>query len=185
MKKRILISIGLFLITVCFAFAQKYYTRQGHIYFISHTEIIDIDANNYQVGSILNTKTGEMVFVVLMEAFEFELALAEEHFNENYVESHKYPKANFKGKITNMDEINFDKNGTYDAIVEGDMTIHGVTNKIKQTGTLEVKDDEIIGESHFKIAVKDYDIEIPNIVEEKVAKIIPIDVNVNYKPYNK
>jgi len=164
---------------------NKYFTRSAHIYFISHTDIIDIDADNHQVGSMFDTKTGEIVFSVSMKSFEFKLALAEEHFNENYVETHKYPKAKFKGKIVDISSINFAKDGIYRAFVEGEMTIHGITKKIKAKGSLEMKNSFIYIKSHINIALSDYDIKVPNIVKDKVAKIINIKINAKYKPYEK
>jgi len=164
---------------------DKYITRTGHAYFISHTDIIDIDGDNYQVGSILNIKTGEMIFTVLMKSFQFTLALAEEHFNENYVESHKFPKATFKGKILNIEQIDLTKAGKYSVEVEGDLTIHGETNKIKEKGLLEVKGDKIYATSKFSIALKDYKIGIPKLVADKVAPIIPISINLEYELLNK
>lgn len=178
--------ISIFLFLSANAIAQNiYFTKTGHIYFISHTFIIDIDAVNNNTGSFLNIKTGEIILVVIMKSFEFKLALAEEHFNENYVESHKYPKSKFKGKIINIHNIDLAKQGRYDVVVEGELTIHGITNKIKKKGTLVVKNGKIYAKSKFEISLKDYNIKIPNLVKNKVAEIIPIDVNMVYELYNK
>jgi polyisoprenoid-binding protein YceI len=103
----------------------------------------------------------------------------QEHFNENYVESDKFPNATFKGKVTNLTEINFTKNGKYKAMVEGDLTIHGVTKKVKQTGTFEIKDGKILTNAKFSIAIKDYNIKIPNTVLKNIAENVDITVNVS------
>ena len=87
----------------------------------------------------MDPATGEIAFNLLVKSFEFKIALMQEHFNENYMESDKYPKASFKGKITNLDKINFKKDGVYPAEVIGDLTIHNVTKPLTAKGTLEVK----------------------------------------------
>ena len=178
--------ISLFFILIINSFGQeKYFTRNGHIYFISRTAAIDIDANNHQVGSIINIKTGEMVFSVLMKSFEFELALAEDHFNEDYVESDKYPKSKFKGKILNINEIDLNRNGNYNVKIEGELSIHGKAKTIKKFGTLLVKNGKITGKSEFTILLDDFNIKVPNMVKDKVAKEIEIKVNLTYELYNK
>ena len=160
------------------------FTKTGHIYFISHTDIIDIDANNNQVGSILNTKTGEIVFTLLMKSFEFKLALAYEHFNENYVESHLYPKSKFNGSILNIKTVDFSKDGIYLVDVDGDLSIHGQTKKIKTSGTISIKEGKVYAKSNFEIALADYKIEVPYLVKDRVAQKIQIQVNMTYEPYH-
>ncbi len=164
---------------------SKYFTRSGHVYFMSHTDIIDIDANNHQVVSFLDIESGEMVFAVLMKSFEFTLATAEEHFNENYAESDKYPKAKFKGKILEFDKIDLTKPGKYNVHVKGNLTIKDRTHTITEKGTLEVKNDKIIGKSAFDIAIADYNISVPKVVEDRVAKIVNLKINMEYIPYKK
>jgi polyisoprenoid-binding protein YceI len=112
-----------------------------------------------------------------MKSFEFEKALMQEHFNENYVESAKFPDATFKGKVININEINFTKNGKYKAFVEGDLKIHGVTKKVKQNGSIEVKDGKIIIIAKFPIILKDYNIKIPKAVINNIAENVDITVN--------
>jgi hypothetical protein len=162
-----------------------WFTRTGKIYFISHTDIIDIDANNYQVGSFLNVKTGEMVFSLLMKSFQFTLPLAEEHFNENYVESEKYPKATFKGKIVGFDPARIVPDQEYPVEVEGELTMHGVTSRIKEKGVLKKNSDGIRATSKFQIELDTYKIKVPDIVKDRVAPVIPIEVEILYKPYGK
>jgi hypothetical protein len=160
-------------------------TKTGRIYFISHTDIIDIDANNYQVGSFLNVKTGEMVFSLLMKSFQFTLPLAEEHFNENYVESEKYPKATFKGRIIGFDPGKIVPDKEYPVEVEGDLTMHGITSKVKEKGVLKKTADGIRATSKFEILLDTYKIKVPDIVKDRVAPVIPIEVEILYKPYSK
>lgn len=161
--------------------AQNYITRTGYIRFYSEAPLENIEAVNRQVNSALNVETGDFVFRVLMRSFNFEKALMQEHFNENYVESHKYPNASFQGKITNIDEIDFSAPGTYNAVVEGELTIKDATNSIKETGTLEVKADEITGKTVFTILLEDYNIEIPSAVSRNISEEIEITVDVELK----
>jgi hypothetical protein len=174
----IFIFLGLFFT----ANAQKYITKNGYIGFYSSTPVEDIKADNNQVASILNAATGEIVFQVLNKSFRFEKALMEEHFNENYIESEKFPKSTFSGKITDLSAISFSKNGVYDITVEGDMTIHGVTDRVSVKGTLEVVKDGINAKSKFNIVPERYDIKIPGVVRNNIAKTIEVTVIMNYSP---
>ena len=159
--------------------AQKYITKNGHIRFFSSTSVEDIEAHNRQVNSALDQQTGDFVFKVLMKSFQFEKALMQEHFNENYVESDKFPNASFVGKVLNIKDIDFAKNGSYNATVEGELTIKGVTKKVAEKGTFEVKDGKVTGKSTFNVLLSDYDIKIPNTVASNISKSIQIDVDVN------
>lgn len=162
-----------------------WFTRTGHIYFISHTEIIDIDANHYQTGSFLNTRTGEMAFTLLMKSFRFTLPLAEEHFNENYVESDKFPKASFKGRIMDFDPLKLMQETDYNVVVQGDLTIHGITATVKEAGVLKKSGNKISAVSKFTILLDTYGIKVPAVVEDRVAKEIPIQIDLTYEPYKK
>jgi hypothetical protein len=162
--------------------AQKYMTKNGFIGFYGHTPMEDIKADNNQVASILDISTGELVFQVLVKSFHFERALMEEHFNENYMESDKIPKAEFKGKITNLASVDFKKNGIYEVTVEGDMKIHDVTNKIGTKGTIEVIAGGINANSKFNVVPEDYKINIPGVVREKIAKSLEVTVTMKYTP---
>ncbi|TSA38815.1 MAG: YceI family protein [Porphyromonadaceae bacterium] len=162
-----------------------WFTRTGHIYFISHTDIIDIDANHYQTGSFLNIASGEIALTLLMKSFQFTLPLAEEHFNENYVESEKFPKATFKGKILDFDPSKLLNDIDYKVVIQGDLAIHGVTSSVREQGILRRSGNEIRAVSRFTIQLDTFNIKVPNIVEDRVAKEIPIDVNLKYEPYKK
>jgi polyisoprenoid-binding protein YceI len=104
----------------------------------------------------------------------------EEHFNENYMESDKIPKSVFKGKITNPASVNFSRNGTYDVTVEGDLTIHDVTNKISVNGTIEVVTGGINASSKFKIVPEDYKVVIPSVVRDKINKDLEVTVAMKF-----
>lgn len=177
--------ISFFILLSIPSYSQKYLTKTGHIWFVSNAPLETIEAHNRQVNVALNTQNADFIFKVLIKSFEFKNALMQQHFNENYMESDKYPEATFKGKIVNISEINFSKDGSYPAVVEGEMTIHGVTQKIKQTGVLQVKGSQIIATSVFTIALKDYNITIPTAVVKKIAEVVQIQVNVTLNPVKK
>ncbi len=177
MKNLIRFSIILLMISGS-VFGQKYMTKNGKISFFSNGQTEKIEAVNNQVSSALDITTGDLVFKLLMKSFLFEKALMQEHFNENYVESDKFPDASFKGKVTNLSEINFTKNGKYKAMVEGDLKIHGVTKNVKSPGNIEVKDGKIIATAKFSLLLKDYGIKIPNTVINNISESIEITVNV-------
>ncbi len=162
--------------------AQKYMTRNGYIGFYSHTSMEDIKGDNNQVASILDTSTGEFVFQVLIKSFHFDKALMEEHFNENYMESEKFPKSAFKGKIMNLASIDFSKSGNYDVTVEGDLNIHNVTNKVTVKGNIEVISGGLNANSKFNIVPEDYKINIPGVVRDNIAKNLEVTVSIKYLP---
>ena len=164
---------------------EKYFSKTGHIRFFGETPLETIDANNNQVATVINIKTGAIAFDVLIKSFKFKKALMEEHFNENYIHSAKYPKCTFSGKFIDFDIDNFTKDGTYKTMVEGDLTMHGVTKHIKQSGSLEVKDGKIFAKSKFNVKPEDFNIEIPGIVRDKIAKTMEVTVDITYEPFNK
>lgn len=183
MKKAVLIMS--LLVAVSVTFGQKFITKNGYIKFYSETPVETIEAHNRQVNSALDITTGDFVFKVLIKSFEFEKALMQEHFNENYMESDKFPDATFSGKILNLSAIDFTKDGKYEAEVEGDMKIHGETKKVKEKGTFEVSGGKITGKSVFMVHLADYKIKIPNTVVNNIAEDIQVTVDVNLEQLKK
>ncbi len=164
-------------------FSQSVFmTRNGQVSFFSKTQMENIEGTNNEVTSMIDTSKGDIVFAVLVKSFRFEKALMEEHFNENYLESTKFPKATFQGKFTNTQSINFTKDGTYTATVEGDLTMHGVKQRQTATGTITVKNGKISAVSTFTIKLADYKIERPSLVADKISETIEIRVNCQYEP---
>ena len=182
MKKLLFIS---FLISsVAFVNAQgMYMTKTGKVSFYSRAKSIEkVEADNNEVSSIFNTQTGDLVFAILIKSFHFESALMEEHFNENYLESSKFPKATFKGKISNLASVNLTKDGAYPVTVDGDLTLHGVTKKVSSTGSVTIKSGKIAAFSKFSVKLKDYEITIPSLVKDKISEDIDITVDCKYEP---
>jgi polyisoprenoid-binding protein YceI len=117
-----------------------------------------------------------------MKGFEFKKALMQEHFNENYVESDKYPKAEFRGQVTNNNEIAYTKDGSYNAHVKGKLTLHGQTKDVEADGKITVKSGKLVLTSKFNILMSEYDIDIPGPVQENMSDNITISVNCTLDP---
>ncbi|NUM31939.1 MAG: YceI family protein [Bacteroidetes bacterium] len=159
----------------------KYIAKNGKVNFFSHTDLEDISADNNKVSSILDSKTGKLAIELLIKSFHFKKALMEEHFNENYMESDKFPKSKFDGKIENINDVDFSKNGTYNINISGNLTIKDKTNKVSTKGTLKVDGQKLNGKAVFKILLSDYDIKIPAMVKEKISNEIEISVDIEYQ----
>jgi YceI-like domain len=180
--KTILISVLLFLGALSVVHAQdKFFTRSGQVHFSASTPLENIEADNDKGTSVLVAATGQVEYAVLMKAFIFEKALMQDHFNENYVESTKFPKAVFKGNITNIADVDFNKDGTYAIKLSGKLTLHGVTRDITANGNMIVKNGTPSAKVSFEVAVADYEIEIPTLVKDKVARTVKIDVSASYE----
>jgi polyisoprenoid-binding protein YceI len=178
-----LVALVISVLALCAVHAQgKYFTKTGKVDFVSKAPIEDIEATNKTVTAVLDATTGNMQFSVQMKSFEFEKKLMQEHFNANYVESDKYPKAEFKGTIVNNKAVNYTKDGSYPVKVKGKMTIHGVTKEVEAPGTIKVSGGKITAGSTFDIRLSDYNISIPAVVKDKVSNSIKISVNTSLEP---
>lgn len=174
------------LLTTAFVQAQDMLiTKNAKVRFFSTTPIEDIEAINQEATSLINKSNGEMAFTVLIKSFRFQKALMQEHFNENYMESDKFPKSTFKGSITSLSDINFAKDGTYKTDVKGDLTMHGVTQPVTTSGTITVKDGKVSSNAVFKVKLDDYKIERPAVVANKIADFIEVTVDAAYEPFKK
>ena len=183
MLKKNLIAVATFLLIAGITHAQgRYFTKTGRIEFSSKAPLEDIDAVNKSVTAVLDAKSGALQFSVLMKGFEFDKALMQEHFNENYIESDKFPKADFKGTITNNNDIDYSKPGTYTANVNGKLTIRGVTKDVQTTGTIKVEGENLATTSAFNILLSDYNIKIPAVVKDKINNNVRISVNTKLEP---
>jgi len=158
-------------------FAQKYMTRTGRVTFYSATSMENIQAINNEVAAVADAGSGELIFQVPIKSFKFEKALMQEHFNENYMESDKFPKAEFRGSISEPAKVKYTQDGSYNATAKGKMTIHGVSRDIVVPGTINVKGRDVTFNAKFKVRSADYGIKIPSLVEGKIAKEIDVTVN--------
>lgn len=180
MKKIIVTHLLIFFIGLA-AYSQTYITRNGNVSFYSHTALEDIKAQNNEAVSVLNAATGDLEFKVAVKSFHFPKTAMEEHFNnDDYMSSEKYPKAGFKGKITNISSVNFSKDGTYNVSVAGNLTIRDVTKPVSAQGSITVKGGNITVASSFNIKRKDYNVIGESFVQKKIAEDIQININCQY-----
>ena len=178
--KQTLIVVVLFVLTLPVFSQKRYFTKSGQINFAAGTAVEDIDGINKSTTSVFDAVSGQLEFAVLVKGFEFKRALMQEHFNENYMESDKYPKSVFKGKITNIDKVNFQKDGSYPVTVKGVLDMHGVKKEIETTGTFKVAGEAVHSDAAFTVLLEDYKIAIPSLVKDKISKTVTIKVNCNY-----
>ena len=176
--KKAAILLALTLSTVLSA--QKLATRSGYIKFYSHATVEDIEAENNQVSSVIDMETGAFAFLVPVKGFQFEKALMQEHFNENYMESGEYPKASFKGTLAGYEKIKLDKDGTYPVTFNGIMNIHGTDKEIAEKGTITVKNGKVMLDSKFNLKPADYGVEIPASKKDNISSTLEVTVKMNY-----
>jgi hypothetical protein len=161
---------------------ERYLTKDGKVTFFSKAPIEDITAGNDQVLSIIDTNKGAMAISILMKSFLFEKALMQEHFNENYVESDKFPKATFKGTILNFSNIS---SAPSKFQVRGILTIHGESKEITIEGLFSKTGSGITATGDFTINLDDFKVKIPAIVAKNIAKNIKISFDFNHQPFQK
>jgi polyisoprenoid-binding protein YceI len=184
MKNTSLLTISLALLMTFSAYGQgKLKSSKSRIKFYSHTVAEDIEANNYSSVSTMNTESGEVVFSVPMQGFEFENATMQKHFNsENFLDTKTHPKGKLVGKIANIDEIDFTKDGVYQADVEGELSIKGETKPISEKGSVTVKDGNISVESKFDLTLADYGIRfVKGKPSTNVAAVVEVTVLADYQ----
>ena len=158
--------------------AQKYYTKDAKVSFDATSALEKIVGANPKGTLVIDGATGKIEAAVLIKGIHFDQALMEEHFNENYMESTKFPKATFTGDIPNYKTVNLEKDGNYNVTLKGKLTIHGVTKDVETKAILSVKNKMVtFGKANFTIAVADYGIKIPGIVKDKIAKEAKIEVS--------
>ena len=161
---------------------SKYMTKTGSMSFeASQPTFEPIEASHTAVSALLNVETGELAVLALVRGFRFPLALMEEHFNENYIESHKYPKTSFKGSILNFDP-NALSNQPITVQLTGELSMHGVTNTINVEGRMTKIDGLITLESSFAVKTSDYAIEIPSLVRKQIDENVQIEVSLPLQP---
>ena len=186
MKKTILLSVLAALFISAAGYAQnsdKLVSSKTHVKFFSSTPAEDIEANNTASVSTIIKSSGAVVFSVPMQGFEFEKALMQKHFNgKKFLDTKSFPKAKLKGTIKNLSEVDFSKDGTYQALVEGELTIKGKTKPIKEKGTIEVKGNIVKVQSKFDITLADYGVTfVKGKPSTNIAKTVEVTVKAEYK----
>jgi polyisoprenoid-binding protein YceI len=182
--KSFLIITGFLLAGIAGDAQDKFYTKAGHIQFnaTAANSPEKIIGENHASVCVLDTKTGALQFSVPMSGFEFEKALMQEHFNENYVETKLFPKAEFRGSITNNAAVQYAKDGTYKVKVKGNLVMHGVTKEVIADGEIIVKGGKISAKAGFSVTLLDYNIKIPTVVADKVGTQARIVVDCALEP---
>ncbi len=173
MKKFTLTTL-LFIMLLANAFAQKYYSKTTKAYFKNNPTVGTIEATNKATTLVIDSKTGAVAVSILIKGFTFEKALMQQHFNETYLESDKFPKAEFKGTIANNDNVKYTTDGTYSVKITGKLTIHGVTKDMATPATIAVKAGAVTATTEFNVSVEDYNIAIPAAVKNSVGKNVKI-----------
>lgn len=159
---------------------NRYFTKNGQITFAAGTALEDIDGTNKSTSSVYDVNTGQIEFAVLIKGFEFKRALMQEHFNENYLESDKYPKAVFRGKVIDAGQLNFKKDGAYPITVKGTLEMHGVKKEITVPGAIKVAGTAVNASAVFDILLSDFNITIPGLVKDKISKSVNVRIECNY-----
>lgn len=159
--------------------AQKYTAEKGQISFFSDAAIEDIEAINTVVGSLFNATTGELVYIMKIRDFVFAKSLMREHFNEKYMESEKFPKATFQGKVLGYKP---GVGGEQKVKAVGKLFIHGVAKDVDVPGTVELSDGKLLIKSKFKVKLSDYNIKIPTLVWQNIAEEVEVRIDFIYKP---
>ena len=177
-QRRILSLLALLLFSaVSLGHAQgRYLTKEGRVSFFSTSIIEDIEAINNATAAIIDVGTNQFAFSVPIKEFTFKRTLMQEHFNENYMESGRFPRATFTGRFVKIDLSSVQAPGSHTFQAEGDLTLHGVTHRISVPAALEIKNGQLQAFATFNVAPADYNIEIPLLVRENIAKIVRIRV---------
>ncbi|SNT30605.1 YceI-like domain-containing protein [Ekhidna lutea] len=179
MIKKIVFLIFLF---SCLAgLSQKFKSSSSLISFYSEATLEDITASNKSASSLIDLNNKAIVIVVPIKSFSFKKKLMQEHFNENYLESHKYPNATFKGKIVEWDG----SVGETEATAEGTLEIHGITKEVSIVGDINYQGDNIRLNTTFPVRLEDFKIKIPKAVFYNIAEVVEVTATFDYKPYEK
>ncbi len=187
MKKNLFPILLICLTTTQLAFSQsnKYFSKNAIISFDAEGKLDDIEeikATTKQAICIYDDASRNFEWSVSIKSFVFANSLMQEHFNENYLESSKYPKATFIGKIDPSNTLTFDKDGTYPVKVTGKLTMHGITQNVSTSGMFNIQKGIISASAKFEVTLADYKIDIPTLVFMKVAEIVKINVSTNLQP---
>jgi len=174
-----LLTLGLFTMSSFGFWEEKLTINKTKVSFFSHTPVEDITAVNYKTVGTLDKQTGEVVFSVPMQSFEFDKALMQKHFNSpDFLDTKSHPKSKFVGKVENLSEINLSKEGSYPAKVSGSLTIKDKSNPINENGTITVKGGKVHVQTKFDVTLADYGI---TFVKGKPSTNIAKNVTINFE----
>ena len=175
--KKVMFGLVAMMLTMSVS-AQKFFTKDADVAFDANSPLEKIEGKTNKGTLVIDAATGKLESAVLVKGFHFRSALMEEHFNENYMESGKFPKAIFAGTITNFNTVNLKKDGSYPVTVSGNLTMHGVTKPVQSKGSLTVKGGMITNaKAALTVTMADFNIAIPSAVKDKIAKEAKIDIN--------
>ena len=182
---RQLIVLSAFLAISLYSSAQNqlYNIKNSEISFFSKGPIADIEAKNTKTSSVINVDNRELVVRIPIAQFQFINKLMQQHFNEKYLESEKFPYATFKGTINEV--INFSKSGTYNLSASGTLNIHGVDQERTIKGKLIIDENNLNLDAKFEVLLIDHKIDIPKFVFKKIAENIAVTASFNYIPNKK
>ena len=155
--------------------AQQYYTNKGKVSFFSEAPIENISAINEDVSAIIDSQTGGFAFRLKIEDFTFPNSLMQEHFNESYLESEKYPLSTFTGVVDNFSDLDLSTKQNF--VVNGSLSMHGISKDAQMKATAQMINDELHISSTFDVALDDFDIDIPKIMMYKIAEVIQVVVD--------
>ena len=183
--QKIVVTLSALVLSLSVSFAQIYTAKSGatNITFFSSSPLEDITATNKGGVIVFKSTSNEIQIKVAIMNFKFKNALMEEHFNENYMETEKFPNATFKGKIN--EAIDLTKDGEQKVTVTGKMEIHGVTKDETYDGTITKSGNDIIIRTKFKVKLVDYNIKVPSLYVKNIAEIVDVDVASTLEPYQK
>jgi len=177
MIKSLTLFFALIILTPLTTFAQRYFAEKSKVTFFSDGVVEDITASNTKVTSIFDVR-GDIAFLLSVKDFEFEKKLMQVHFNEKYMESEKFPKSSFQGRVVGFDPA---IKGTQQVKAVGKLSIHGVTRDVEAPGTVEVVDNQLLVRSKFTVKLIDYNVKVPQIIWKNIAQQVEVSIDFTYR----
>ena len=187
MKKTTIITIMISVTILMVSFKpapEKWVSSKTHVKFFSSTPAEDIEAGNYKTVSTITTNSGEVVFSVPMQSFEFEKSQMQKHFNQDkFLDTKKFPKAKFTGKITNLSKIKWEEDGTYNTLISGELSIKGISKTYNEEGSITISGNSVSVNSTFHVTLADHGIAFEDgKPSTNVAKNVEVTLIAEYLP---
>ena len=181
--KKLILALGVLIGFSITGNSQIYMGKAGKASFSSHAPLEDIYAESNVCTAAINTKSNDISVKLKITTLKMENSLQQEHLNEKYLESHKFPYASFKGKIEG--DIDWTKDGVYDVKVNGNLLVHGIGRARTLDAKITIEKGQISAKAAFDITVKDHEVEIPKLVFQKVAEVVQVEIDIPLEPYQK